>query len=104
MNGLTPPSRPRPIARRFKRAGHERRPQGCAARTGKDALRDRIDALQAQLAAAEGVSDVEMARLIAEARQAHAEAQASAEAARRAGQARRSNSLLGRLKAAWRGS
>jgi chromosome segregation ATPase len=85
-------------------------------RARADALRDRIEAMQEQLAEAEAegaASDVEIANLTAQLKQARAEAQAAqiaqseveADAAelRQAEAERRARGLLARLRAAWRG-
>jgi hypothetical protein len=76
-------------------------------RTRADALRDRIEAIAAQIAAAEAASDVEMANLTAQLKRARARAEAQAAQdraaeAERADAARRSAGVLARLRAAWR--
>jgi hypothetical protein len=89
----------------------DRSEQGREGERGRaDALRDRMDLLQAQLATveAEGVaSDVAIAELTAQLKEArrHAEEEAQAAEARREADdaARRSLGLVARLRAAWRG-
>jgi hypothetical protein len=81
-----------------------------AKRARGDGLRDRMDILQAQLTAVEAegaASDVTVAELTAQLREAHrhAEEEAQAAEARREAEAaaRRSLGRLARLRAAWRG-
>jgi chromosome segregation ATPase len=89
----------------------DRSEQGREGERGRaDALRDRMDILQAQLTAVEAegaASDVTVAELTAQLREAHrhAEEEAQAAEARREAEAaaRRSLGRLARLRAAWRG-
>jgi hypothetical protein len=74
-------------------------------RARADALRDRLEVLQAQLNQLEvegAASDVQAAELTAQLKQARVEAQA-AEALRQAYAARRGRGRWARLRAAWRG-
>jgi hypothetical protein len=85
-------------------------PSRAGERARADVLRDRLDTLQAQLATIEAdgaASDVAVAELTAELKEArrHAEEEAQAAEARREAEAaaRRSLGLVARLRAAWRG-
>ena len=78
-------------------------------RARADALRDRLEVLQAQLTAVEvegAASDVTVAELTAQLKEARANAQAAqdrAEAITRADEARQARGILARLKTALRG-